>query len=514
MYKKLDSETPSRFLKTVFEPEIPLAKLYESESFFYLYDTGTNKILECRREVYLLLSDLMGAADVETAVRNFIERFGEEELCRAADEIKEAVEQEHILKVQRIESFGLADHFKKDIGKMLASSVQSMTLEVTQDCNLRCVYCIYNDFVARSRNHERKSMSLETARQAIRILESRSRETKKVALGFYGGEPMLQFPMIKQLVEYTKALFGKRELLFHCTTNATLITHEMAEFLMKNDFSVLVSFDGPERYHDAFRKDRSGDGSFDKTLEGLKILIDKQRAIKKGSVSLNIVYTPPFGQAKLDELFQYFKDQEWLSDIDITTSYPSSRTIPVPNIEAVDVNEDKDLLQWAFENYRESFGDSAPMVRGVIEKQLARIMKRPVFKHPTNQCLLNGCCVPGHRKSYVSADGTIQMCEKMTDFAPPLGHVNQDFDVESIKKHYIEDYARESLNDCSRCWAVRMCELCYILAFNDEGTFDLQKKRDNCRSRVNSQERILEYFSTLMEQHPEKLQYLYKYDLS
>jgi len=106
------------------------------------------------------------------------------------------------------------------------------------------------------------------------------------------------------------------------------------------------------------------------------------------------------------------------------------------------------------------------------------------------------------------------MCEKMTDFAPPLGHVNQDFDVESIKKHYIEDYARESLNDCSRCWAVRMCELCYILAFNDEGTFDLQKKRDNCRSRVNSQERILEYFSTLMEQHPEKLQYLYKYDLS
>ena len=501
------------FLKTVFEPESPLAKLYETENSFYLYDTGTNKILECREEVYRLLSNLMDSSDVDSTIRSFIQHFSEEEFCRAAEEIKGAVEQEHILKVQRIESFGLADHFKKDINELLSSSVQSMTLEVTQDCNLRCVYCIYNDFVARSRNHERKSMSLDVAKKAIRILEARSKETKKVALGFYGGEPMLQFPMIKQLVKYTKELFGKRDLLFHCTTNATLITDEMAEFLMENDFSVLVSFDGPERYHDAFRKDRQGDGSFQKTLEGLKKLTTQQRIIKKGSVSLNIVYTPPFGQAKLDELLQYFNGQDWLSGIDIMTSYPSSRTIPVANVEDVNKNEDKDLMQWAFEIYREHFQNSSPMVKGIIEKQLAKIMKRPVFKHPSNQCLLNGCCVPGHRKSYVTADGIIQMCEKMPDFVPALGHVDQDFDVEAITRHYIESYSMESLEDCSRCWAVWMCEMCYVLAYNDNGDFDLRKKRGNCSIRINSQERIIKYFSTLMEKHPEKIQYLYKYKL-
>lgn len=85
------------FLKTVFEPESPLAKLYETENSFYLYDTGTNKILECREEVYRLLSDLMDSSDVDSTVRSFIQHFSEEEFCRVAEEIKGAVEQEHIL---------------------------------------------------------------------------------------------------------------------------------------------------------------------------------------------------------------------------------------------------------------------------------------------------------------------------------------------------------------------------------------------------------------------------------
>jgi uncharacterized protein len=185
------------FIKETFGDEKPLAKMVRSNSGYYLYDTGTNKILECRREVFDLLNDLLTHADVNQSIGTSNSRYGEKKFLEVVKEIVEAVDQENILRVKRASQFGLSDHFN-DIEDILNTSVQSITLEVTEDCNLRCLYCIYNDHMKDKRNHSKKAMSLDVAKKAIRFLKEHSSETDQVGIGLYGGEPLLRFPFIKE----------------------------------------------------------------------------------------------------------------------------------------------------------------------------------------------------------------------------------------------------------------------------------------------------------------------------
>jgi uncharacterized protein len=126
---------------------------------------------------------------------------------------------------------------------------------------------------------------------------------------------------------------------------------------------------------------------------------------------------------------------------------------------------------------------------------------------------LNGCCVPGHRKNYIDVDGNIHVCEKISTDAPAIGHVQHGYDFEKIQKVYIDDYAGKSISDCSRCWGLGLCDVCYITAYNKNGEFDLKRKRRKCTFMLKSLELLLSNFITLMEENPERLDYLYQYEL-
>jgi uncharacterized protein len=123
---------------------------------------------------------------------------------------------------------------------------------------------------------------------------------------------------------------------------------------------------------------------------------------------------------------------------------------------------------------------------------------------------LNGCCVPGVKKNFITTDGAIHVCEKMPTNAPAIGHINTGYDIAALKKIYIDDYAKESIKDCSRCWAIRLCNLCYLSAFNGNGQFDSQEKRKNCRVRSASLVRQLADFSALLDENPSGYDHLYK----
>jgi len=248
----------------VWNGQKPLAKLFKTPRSGYLYDTGTNKILECDELVFKLLQNLY-ASDVESAVQAFLDKHGNNAFLQAAKEIIEAVEEENIFKLKKATQFGLSDHFH-DIDDLLNTTVQSITLEVTQACNLRCLYCIYHDHFKEKRNYGRQEMSLETAKKAIRFLKEHSSKNERAVCGFYGGEPLLRPRFIKQCVDYAKEIFNDRELSFTITTNAVLVTPAIAKSLCKNGFSVTVSLDGPAIYHDRYRKDAEGNGSFERML--------------------------------------------------------------------------------------------------------------------------------------------------------------------------------------------------------------------------------------------------------
>jgi len=204
-------------LKKIFFPQKPLARLLKTGSGYYLYDTGTNKILGCSETVYTLTNRLLEKEWTE-AVDGFISDYGENEFVDAAKEIISAVESENILSAFSASPNGMSGHLSRDISSFLENSVRVINLELTEECNLRCVYCIYQDHFTEKRNYGGKVMNFDTARAAIDMLKKHSSLQKEISIGFYGGEPLIRFPFIKECVKYARNIFNRQKITFNITT--------------------------------------------------------------------------------------------------------------------------------------------------------------------------------------------------------------------------------------------------------------------------------------------------------
>lgn len=499
-------------LEKTFENEKPLAKLLETRSGYYLYDTGTNKILGCRKEVYDLLQGLF-FKDVKSAIADIISKYTEKVFFKAAEEIVEAINTEKILLLKKAENFCLSDHFN-DFKNVLNSSMKGMNLEVTEKCPLRCSYCVYQDHYREQRRYSNKSMKLETAKKAIQLLKEHSTHSDTILLGFYGGEPLLQFSLIKACVDYAKKIFNGKELLFNITTNAVLVNKQIAKFLFNEGFSVLVSLDGPEDINDMHRKYKNGQGSFEKTFNGLRILADKYRRMNKGMISINAVYMPPYSEEKINRIHNFFKELKFLHEFNVFTNYTSRNSIPADMVVNDNLKQDKNIIEWSFEKYNKDFHNSSSMVKGKIERKFASFIQRPILAEPITSFKLNGCCLPGQRKCYITTDGSIKICEKISHLSPPIGNVNSGFDFETIDRIYIQDYAEKSFDSCSICWGIGICDVCYIHVFNEHGELDMNRKKMYCHAILHSLENSLKRFAAILEENPGKLDYLYEYKIT
>lgn len=155
-----------------------------------------------------------------------------------------------------------------------SARLTDLTLNITSDCNLNCVYC-WNDTGKYSNGAFKGGagaaeagrpapMSLETARRAVDLLVELSGGEKQLVVDFYGGEPLKNLPVLLGTVEYCRALEKRKKLGFHflLATNGTLLTPELAETLVGLGVQIAVSVDGPAGVHDGNRPFRDGKGSF------------------------------------------------------------------------------------------------------------------------------------------------------------------------------------------------------------------------------------------------------------
>jgi len=142
-----------------------------------------------------------------------------------------------------------------------------LVLEACHSCNLACTYCF-----AQAYYPDNDMMSYETAKKAIDYFFSTERMNEFASIGFFGGEPMLNWKLITSIVPYFEGRAFPRKVKFHITTNGTLITKEKAEFFAAHNFTYIVSIDGPQPIHDQHRRRKDGKGSFEDTLRGLKLL--------------------------------------------------------------------------------------------------------------------------------------------------------------------------------------------------------------------------------------------------
>jgi len=150
--------------------------------------------------------------------------------------------------------------------------IKSMCLHIAHDCNLRCSYCFASEGTYMG---ERSRMSEEVGRRALDFLMERSAGRRHLEVDFFGGEPLINFSVVKALVAYGRELEKKYDKIirFTLTTNAYHVTDEMVEFLNREMKNLVISIDGRREVHDAERKNAAGEGSYDRVLQNAKRLI-------------------------------------------------------------------------------------------------------------------------------------------------------------------------------------------------------------------------------------------------
>ncbi len=182
-----------------------------------------------------------------------VDGYSEEEIKTAVSEIKELYNDGALFSEDDLSSY--AD-------KEILSPIKAMCLHVAHDCNLRCKYCFAatGDF-----GEGRKLMPLEVAIKAVDFLIENSGNRVNLELDFFGGEPLMNFDVVKETVAYARGLEKKhnKNFRFTITTNGVLLDDDKIDFINKEMSNVVLSLDGRKDVNDAMRKTISGGGSYD-----------------------------------------------------------------------------------------------------------------------------------------------------------------------------------------------------------------------------------------------------------
>ncbi|EMS69068.1 radical SAM protein [Ruminiclostridium cellobioparum] len=506
------------YLTELINSAKPLAKLFETYNNSYIYDTGTGKVLQCEGIEYQILKGILNnKTDID--VDDLTEKFGEQKVLEALEDIKSVIENEHILKAPRPKKFYSPGHFEK-LEYYINNALDQVVLELTERCNLRCGYCIYGTQYEQKRDHGEIDMSKEIAEAAIDYLKAHGDPNKSVALTFYGGEPLLKFDLLKYCISYAQKIISKDRLTFSLTTNLTLVTPEIAAFLASvKNLNIVCSLDGPKDLHDYYRRDVGGNGTFDSAIRGLKYMVDALGDSVVERLSLSMVFGPPYTKEKLDRIDEFYKGLDWLpASVGKRVTYPATNSVPNNKLDdngmplkvtKDNMEIDNTLASWSEAKYFDKLENNDQIdffTKSTIDDALVRIHKRHIYAEPMDDYTLNGCCLPACRRIYVTAKGGLMLCERI-DGAPSIGNVFTGIDLQKVKSVYIDEYSKASIKHCSNCWALRLCDLCYISCYS-EGQLDIDKKILHCNLTRSSLLNSLIAYHSYMEKNPEKLRFL------
>ena len=355
--------------------------------------------------------------------------------------------------------------------------VKALCLHIAHDCNLACKYC----FAEEGEYHgDRSMMSFEVGKQALDFLVQNSGNRRNLEVDFFGGEPLMNFEVVKQLVAYGRSLEEKhnKKFRFTLTTNGVLLDDEVMEFANKEMANVVLSIDGRKEVHDMMRPTRNGRGSYD-------LIIDKFKKFAKLRAGKSYYVRGTFTHDNLD----FSKDVLHLADegfdqISVEPVVgPEEERYTIKEADLPKIMEEYDLLAREIIK-REKEGRGFTFFHFMID----------LTGGPCVAKRLSGC---GSGTEYLAVTpwGDLYPCHQFVgedDFA--VGNVfdgvtRQDI-VSEFKKTSV--YSKE---DCRECFARFYCSggcsaNSYKLNGTINGTYDvgckLERKRVECALMVKA----------------------------
>lgn len=319
--------------------------------------------------------------------------------------------------------------------------VSNLALFVTQSCNLRCVYC-YGDGGGYGGSGD---MSPEVAMKAIDWLIEQSGKVKSLNIAFFGGEPLMNFPLMKQIVEYAskRGTETDKKFTYSITTNATLLDEEKIAFLKENKVSVLISFDGSEEIQNKQRPFADGSPSYKSTIPKIKKLLENFPETPCRATLLEGI-DPLIVKNALKEI--------GFSSIVVTPASVSlfdkknGKTHPSRNLKDVQSMIEKESEEWILHTKnRDTEKLKKISSSGMLTPSMTAFLNNEKKYHP---------CGAGLGMAAVSCAGDIFLCHRFVGSDEyKMGTVFE----KGLKR---DDYLKsptECIEKCSKCFAKYFC---------------------------------------------------------
>ena len=224
-------------------------------------------------EVAYDIINLYEKENKETIISLMLEKYGDredvtrEELELCFDDIEELKAEGKLFSEDTFEPMA------GDLKKKSAGIIKALCMHIAHTCNLNCSYC----FASQGKYHgDRAMMSFEVGKQAFDFLIANSGTRRNLEVDFFGGEPLMNFDVVKELVAYARSIekdHGKN-FRFTLTTNGVLIDDDVIDFANKEMSNVVLSLDGRKEVHDRFRVDYNGKGSWEKIVPKFQKLVE------------------------------------------------------------------------------------------------------------------------------------------------------------------------------------------------------------------------------------------------
>lgn len=440
--------------------------MYQTVNQHYIFDVQKDEVKKISRDLFEYISDRQREISIPIT-----------------EELKK-LEIDGYLQPNTIEKI---ECYIGDYEKIMQKGIDVLTLQVTQMCNLKCDYCPHaQDGNHYMRTHANVKMSREMAFKAIDYLANNSKERKSIDISFFGGEPLIEFDLIRYIVLYAEEKLSDKMLTFNISTNAVFLTDEKIDFFTEHKFCICVSMDGPENIHNRNRRDWGGKGSFASVYENFRKL---EKAVRntQSKVIINAVLDK---ECNIDEVECFFNQLE----SDRITVVPSL----VDDLSSTKRHVMTDEFYWKSTYLK--FLLMLNLLKRIDKKDLpivSRVFKSGLYEF---EMIYDEFCKRGHTvypilsyrvgdcehsfRLYLNCQGnfypTVGVNECENDMV--IGNINEG--ISKSKMMNLLQTASAYKKDCRLCPAVSYCRL-GVSCFVEEKGLTEHIRREYCESFLN-----------------------------
>lgn len=421
---------------------------------FYIFDCLNKWLYPCSKEVY---SFFLNAEDIDSVEQiNELSKSLDSESTWLADTFL-SVEQKYDKKL-----YIYPEIKREDVIKSL-SNVKHITLEITESCNLRCIYCCYGSLYKKIQKHRTGDKNSITD-YLIKLLNLRKKYNIKsdLRISFYGGEPLCRFDIIKECVKQAKTILPDVQISFGMTTNGLLL-NQYLDYLIEHNFSLFISLDGNFR-NNAYRVKVTGENSFHTVKRNIDLIYKTNRKYFDKYISFSTVL---HNKSNCIDAIRFFSRWGKVPSFSFVSTSDIKKNNKLFKVISNQHRYSEKELSFLKQKYPDAYKQFFPKTYGnicawwknslYVIDDYNEIKNNERFYYPGATCFLFAT------KVFVTVDGQLLVCEKISrkyifGKITEKGFIIYNKKINQCYQNILNKY--QSI--CSKCYKCFSCSKCFF----------------------------------------------------